>query len=93
MANGFYKSFRIDGTQFSAQEAGGRLYVKSIHPYDDTEYHWAFMCFDGTWKVYRAGRYQITFGSIYQRLSPEQVAVKLLALDEATGLMPRMVHN
>lgn len=93
MANGFYKSFEIERTQFSVQEAGGRLYVKSIHPYDDTEYHWAFMHYDGTWKVYRAGRYQITFGSIYERLSPEQVARKLLALDKAAGLKPRMVHN
>ena len=29
--------------------------ISSIHPYDETEYHWALKSPAGMWKVYRRG--------------------------------------
>ena len=84
------RNFEIEHITFSLNASGGRLYLQSLHPYDETESHWAFMdTHDGSWRVYRAGRYQITLGSAWERLSPEQAAVKLLAIDRAAGLKPR----
>ena len=83
------RSFEIEHTTFSLNVHAARLYLSSLHPYDDAEYHWAFLHSDGSWKVYRAGRYQISLGSIYEHLSPEQVAAKLLALDRAAHIQPR----
>ena len=84
------RAFEIEHTRFHLTDRGdGHLQVSSIHPYDDAHYHWAFQHTDGSWKVYRAGRYQISLGSLYQRLTPEQVAEKLLALDRAAHIQPR----
>ena len=84
------RSFQIEGIEFTLNGDNGRMYLQSHHPYDLTDYHWAVMDpHEGSWRVVRAGRYQITLGSAMTRLSPEQVATKLLALDRAAGLKPR----
>lgn len=83
------RNFQIEGTEFTLNGKDGRMYLQSHHPYDNTEYHWAVRDpQDGSWKVYRAGRYQITLGSAMTQLDPETVAHKLLALDRAAGLKP-----
>ena len=85
------RSFQIESIRFTLDDADGKVYLKSIHPYDQTEYHWAVMDpHAGSWQVFRDGRYQITLGSAMARLSPEQAASKLLALDRATWLKPRI---
>ena len=57
--------------------------VTSIHPYDETEYHWARQGVTGhSWFVFRDGKRVCTLGS----LTEEQVAVELLNLDRAAHL-------
>ena len=42
MENYTYQTFKVDGQLFSVKTyPNGRTYVESIHPYDETEYHWA----------------------------------------------------
>ena len=61
----------------------GTLCVSSIHPYDETEYHWARQgAARHSWFVYRAGRLVCTLGS----LTEEQVAAELLNLDRQAHL-------
>ena len=57
--------------------------ISSIHPYDETEYHWARQGVTGhSWFVFRDGKRVCTLGS----LTEEQVAAELLNLDRAAHL-------
>ena len=66
--------------------------VTSIHPYDETEYHWALKSPAGMWKVYRRGKLVTIFGKSLNlepeqvALEPEQVAARLLNLDRQAHL-------
>ena len=79
------KTFCIDQTDFRLAEYDDRLQVNSIHPYDETEYHWAYSTNGSTWRICRERRLVTTLGPS----APEQVAEKLLELDHAAGLTPR----
>ena len=57
--------------------------ISSIHPYDETEYHWARQGVTGhSWFVFRDGKRVCTLSS----LTEEQVAAELLNLDRAAHL-------
>ena len=87
----FIRSFQIESTEFTLIQGAEKLSLHSHHPYDNTDYHWAVLDpHDGSWRVFREGRYQITLGGPMTFLSPEQAAAKLLALDKAAGLKPRI---
>jgi hypothetical protein len=60
--------------------------VQSIHPYDETEYHWARQGVTGhSWFVFLDGKRITTLGT----LTREQVAQELLNLDKAAHLTRR----
>ena len=59
------------------------IYISSIHPYDETNYHWARQNKDGSWGIYRAGRQCVL---IAEKASEEEIAQALLGFDNALGL-------
>ena len=82
-----YETFAIGAQRFSAEidPRTGTVCVQSIHPYDETEYHWARKSPAGMWKVYRRGKLVTIFGKSLN-LEPEQVAARLLNLDRQAHL-------
>ena len=89
-----YRTFRIGGIQFSVKEfSDGRTYVESIHPYDETEYHWAYQpgTEDAYWGIYREGNFVARSRDFYDgaEVTPEQIAEELLNCDEAAKLERR----
>ena len=76
------KEFRVDGTLFSSDidSRTGTEYVRSSHPYDLQEYHWARRSpKNGNWVVYRS--YEVI--TCYEKeLTVEDVAENLLCHDE-----------
>ena len=64
----------------------GTLCIQSIHPYDETNYHWARQGVTGhSWVVFREGKRVVTLG----QLTKEQVAQELLTLDRQAHLHRR----
>ena len=67
--------------------------ISSIHPYDETEYHWARHNGgeDDFWHIYREGRFVGHAADYYDGadLSPEDIAGVLLDLDQRTNLQRR----
>ena len=64
----------------------GTLCVQSIHPYDETEYHWARQGVTGnSWFIFREGKRAATLG----KLTKEEVAQVLLNLDQEAHLQRR----
>lgn len=93
-----YRTFRVGGQLFSARtHDDGRVYVQSIHPYDETEYHSARFSGleDDFWEIRLNGRFVGRTRDFYDGadLLPEDVAAVLLDLDERANLKPRMIHN
>ena len=80
-----YEMFTVGAQRFSSQidRRTGTLCVQSIHPYDETEYHWARQGVTGhSWFVFRDGKRIATLGT----LTCEQVAAELLNLDRQAHL-------
>ena len=94
-----YRTFRVKGQIFSAKiYADGRIYVQSIHPYDETEYHWARKSAGKNfWRINREGRHVSTISAFVDKepdhtaepLSPQQIAYFLIKADEDAQLKPR----
>lgn len=83
------EKFTVNRVQFCADTdpRTDTLYVKSIHPYDETEYHWARQGVTGcTWFIYRDGKRISAIGGC---LTKEEIAAKLLNLDHAAHLTRR----
>lgn len=82
MKNYTYNTFTVDGQKFSVTnyEDEMKVYIKSIHPYDDADYHWALNRNGGDFYVIYIGspgkKVDTVFGS------KEKVARKLLELDK-----------
>ena len=79
------KTITVDRQRFGIETdpRTGTLCVSSIHPYDETEYHWARQGVTGhSWFVFRAGKRIATLGT----LTEEQVAAELLNLDRQAHL-------
>ena len=81
------RAFQIGRQRFHVTDRGdGTLQVSSIHPYDETNYHWARQGVTGhSWFVFREGKRVATLG----QLTKEQVAQELLNLDRQAHLHRR----
>ena len=76
----------------------GSVQVSSIHPYDETEYHWALkLAGKNFWRINRAGQHVSTISAFVgdepdhdaEALSPQQIAYFLIKADEDAQLKPR----
>ena len=51
------RAFYIGRQRFHVTDRGdGTLQVSSIHPHDETDYHWAFQASKSCWHICREGR-------------------------------------
>ena len=91
MKNIHVRSFEIDRVRFHlTARTDGLLQLTSIHPYDDTEYHWAILRTPTSWDVYRKGRRVTTLRHEHgTTFKAEEAAAQLLNLDAAAHLTPR----
>ena len=81
-------TFAIGAQRFSCRidPRTGTLCIQSIHPYDETNYHWARQGVTGhSWFVFREGKRVATLG----QLTKEQVAQELLNMDRQAHLHRR----
>jgi len=85
------RAFQIGRQRFHVTDRGdGTLQVSSIHPYDETEYHWAQQASKSCWHIYRTGGKRRVLCSIDgDEITPEAVAQYLLQLDREEQLKPR----
>ena len=85
------RAFRIGRQRFHVTDRGdGTLQVSSIHPYDETDYHWAQQASKSCWHIYRTGGKRRVLCSIDgDEITPEAVAQYLLQLDREEQLKPR----
>ncbi len=85
------RAFQIGRQRFHVTDRGdGTLQVSSIHPYDETEYHWAQQASKSCWHIYRTGGKRRVLCSIDGgEITPEAVAQYLLQLDREEQLKPR----
>ena len=86
--------FWICGTQISVTEySEGRICVRSIHPYDESEHHWAIHdgTEDGCWKIFLDGKFVAHSRDYFDGavVTPEDIARELLNLDRLAGLKRR----
>ena len=85
------RAFQIGRQRFHVTDRGdGTLQVSSIHPYDETDYHWAQQASKSCWHIYRTGGKRRVLCSIDgDEITPEAVAQYLLQLDQEEQLKPR----
>lgn len=85
------RAFQIGRQRFHVTDRGDdTLQVSGIHPYDDTEYHWAQQASKSCWHIYRTGGKRRVLCSIDGgEITPEAVAQYLLQLDREEQLKPR----
>ena len=76
--------FYVDGQKFgcATDDRTGTPYIYSIHPYDETEYHWARERQDGSWNVYRNGKHISVVGIC----TAIEIAKHLMEMDNKVGL-------
>ena len=85
------RAFYIGRQRFHVTDRGdGRLQVSSIHPHDETDYHWAFQASKSCWHICREGRKVSVVASMDgSEITPETVAQFLLQADNDAQLKPR----
>lgn len=85
------RAFEIGRQSFHVTDRGdGTLQVSSIHPYDETEYHWAQQASKSCWHIYREGHRRSVLCSVDgDEITPEAIAQFLLQLDRDAQLKPR----
>lgn len=85
------RAFQIGRQRFHVTDRGdGTLQVSGIHPYDETEYHWAQQASKSCWHIYRTGGKRRVLCSIDgDEITPEAVAQYLMQLDREEQLEPR----
>jgi len=83
------RAFEIKGTRFHVTDRGdGTLQVSSMHPYDETNYHWALQATKSCWHIYRCG-HRVKTVLEHTEITPEQIAHCLLRADLEAKLIPR----
>lgn len=77
------RAFYIGRQLFHVTDRGdGALQVSSIHPYDETDYHWAYQASKSCWHICREGRKVSVVASMDgSEITPETVAQFLLQAD------------
>ena len=85
------RAFYIGRQRFHVTDRGdGTLQVSSIHPYDETDYHWAYQASKSCWHICREGRKVSVLASMdSSEIAPETVAQFLLKADSDAQLKPR----
>lgn len=85
------RAFYIGRQRFHVTDRGdGTLQVSSIHPYDETDYHWAYQASKSCWHICREGRKVSVLASMdSSEIAPETVAQFLLKADSDAHLKPR----
>ena len=85
------RAFYIGRQRFHVTDRGdGILQVSSIHPYDETDYHWAFQASKSCWHICREGRKVSVVASMDgSEITLETVAQFLLQADNDAQLKPR----
>lgn len=85
------RAFTIGRQRFHVTDRGnGTLQVSSVHPYDETHYHWAYQASKSCWHIYREGRKVSVVASINgSEITPEMVAQFLLEANSNAQLKPR----
>lgn len=76
------RSFCIENVSYQLLNDKNHLIVRRT-PGENSEdpYRWAVKT-DGGWKVYIGKEYQMCIGGVYERLTPEDVARKMLTADK-----------
>ena len=97
------RTFKVRDQRFHLTDRGdGTLQVTSIHPYDETEYHWDLKSAGcNFWSIIRNGQKVSTVGPFIggkpdeatETLSPEQIAYFLIEADIKAKLEPCINHN
>ena len=84
------RAFYIGHQRFHVTDRGdGTLQVSSIHPYDETDYHWAYQASKSCWHICREGRKVSVLASMNgSEITPETVAQFLLKADSDAQLKP-----
>ncbi len=82
------RAFQIDRLRFHVTDRGdGTLQVTSIHPYDETEYHWAYQVSKSCWHICRNRQRVSTLAHRNgTEIEPEEVAQFLLEADRKANL-------
>ena len=91
MKNTNYRRFQIEKSAFALHTTYGltdRYQITGIHPYDETEYHWAWRTSDDTvWHICRDGKRVGSFSPACPAAEElEAVARELLNRDAAAHL-------
>ena len=83
-------TFHIKGQRFHISEGNGAVYVTSIHPYDDAEYHYARKFLTSTaWGICLNGKLQRMVESRDgSEITPQQIARWLLKADQDANAQP-----
>jgi len=82
LSAGLREKFTVNGQTFILSDrSDGYFQIYPIHPYDETEYHWA-KGKNETWNIYRKGNLKFRTN----RMNYEEVAEKCLELDRKEGL-------
>lgn len=85
------RAFEINRQRFRVTDCGdGTLQVTSIHPYDETNYHWAKQDSKFCWHIYReGGDISVIVNVNNSEITPETVAQFLLEADRDAQLKPQ----
>lgn len=83
-------AFHIKGQRFHISEGNGAVYVTSIHPYDDAEYHYARRIpASNIWGIYLNGKLQRKIGNRDgSEITPQQIVRWLLKADQDANVQP-----
>ena len=82
------RAFQIGRQRFHVTDRGDdTLQVSGIHPYDDTEYHWAQQASKSCWRIYRCGKIVTTVCEYKGEITPEEIAFCLMRADLTAGLI------
>lgn len=72
------------------QRSDGTLHVSSLHPYDETNYHWAYQASKSCWHICREGKkVSVVASTSGSEITPEMIAQFLLKADSDAHLKPR----
>jgi hypothetical protein len=85
-----YEEIGPDATLTVALPQRNGHWIRTHHPYDMTEYHYAHSADGESWNIFREGSGYL--GS-FRTTDPAAVVAKLKAADKAAGLVARIDHS
>ena len=76
---------KIDGSRVIYRVNNGEESIGSIHPYDETDYHYAVKRGD-IWNIYRIEANGVVLKDAMKGAQPYEVALEMINLDRKMGL-------